>query len=488
MLFPTIEFVIFFAIVMPISWLLLPMGVKRTDWRHRIAWKIFILIASYIFLGYNQPRVHIGSIALPFPCVVLFCSIVTNFVMVELMQRQTNEKKKKIVLTTAIIANVAGLAYFKYRNFIIIQANDIFQGSIGFPQLSSLIIPIAISFFTFQAISYVVDVYRGTVEKISIFDLAVYLSFFPHLVAGPIVRANEFVPQMRNPHNPRAVEATRAATLIARGLFKKMIIADLLYTQLVRPAFASPSKLSSLDAIAAVYGYSAQLYCDFSGYTDIAIGIALLLGFKFPENFNRPYIASSLRDFWQRWHMTLSRWLKDYVYIPMGGNRTSIFGPKFIAFNLIATMTIGGLWHGANTTFVFWGLYMGILLVVEKFLREFNAKHDINIPIWIRRFITFNVVTFGWIIFASESMANVQIMLGRIFSDFSAPPVHLTIALVLLICCGIFIQYLPPEKTSAVTTYISRQPIVTQAAIFGTGLLILSTFSATISAFVYGFF
>jgi alginate O-acetyltransferase complex protein AlgI len=447
-----------------------------------------VLVASYIFLGYGQPQVGFGPISLPLPCVVLGSSIVGNYFLTNWMMKQSPGKARRNILTLAIVANVSALGYFKYRNFVIEQAHNVVGNSFELPRLSSLIIPIAISFFTFQAISYLVDCYRGTIEKITFLDLAVYLSFFPHLVAGPIVRAAEFVPQMRNPHNPRAVDTTRAATLIARGLFKKMVIADLLYVQIVRPAFGAPGKLSSIDSIVAVYAYAAQLYADFSGYTDIAIGIALLLGFKFPENFNRPYTATSLRDFWQRWHMTLSRWLRDYVYIPLGGNKTSVFGAKFVSLNLIVTMTIGGLWHGANLTFVIWGLYMGVMLLVERSIRNFNEKHNIDVPSWLRRLLTFHVVTFGWIIFASESMSNVKIMLGRIFSDFTAPTSFTTLAIVFLIACGIFIQYIPKNSTGKIGTFISTQPIFVQALIFGVGLLLLSVFSGNVSAFVYGFF
>jgi len=464
------------------------MFVNRKDWKHRLPWRVLVLMASFFFLGFNQPDIDFGFISLPLPCVVLGVSIVGNYLLTNLLVKQTSQKAKRNILTLAISANVMALGYFKYRNFVLEQTYNIFSDSFELPRLSSLIIPIAISFFTFQAISYLVDVYRGTVEKVSFLDLAVFLSFFPHLVAGPIVRASEFIPQLRNPINPRTVEGTRALTLIARGLFKKMVIADLLYVQIVQPAFGAPNTLNSLDSIVAVYAYAVQLYCDFSGYTDIAIGVALLLGFKFPENFNRPYSATSLRDFWTRWHMTLSRWLKDYVYIPMGGNRKSIFGAKFVSFNIIATMAIGGLWHGANTTFIFWGLYMGIALVIEKYLRNFNEKHNIAVPVIVRRILTFHVVTFGWIIFASESMTNAWIMIQRIFSGFSAPSEYVTLAILALIACGIFIQNIPESKTKIVTSYIQSRPIMAQAAIFGVGLMLLSTLSGNVSAFLYGFF
>lgn len=464
------------------------MFVERNDWTHRLPFKIMILVASYIFLGYHQPQVHFGPLALPLPCVVLASSIVGNYLLTNLMMAQASQKGRQIILGITISLNVFGLGYFKYRNFVIDQAHNVLGDTFGLPRLSSLIIPIAISFFTFQAISYVIDCYRGTIEKVPFLDLAVYLSFFPHLVAGPIVRAAEFIPQLRNPINPRTIETSRAATLIARGLFKKMVIADLLYTQIVRPAFGAPGDLGSVDAAVSIYAYAAQLYCDFSGYTDIAIGIALLLGFRFPENFNRPYTATSLRDFWSRWHMTLSRWLRDYVYIPIGGNRKTIFGARFLSFNVLAVMTIGGLWHGANMTFVVWGFYMGLTLAIERALRDFNERHDIHVPDWFRRILTFHIVAFGWIIFASESMANVKIMLGSLFSGFTSPPVFTTTAVLLLIACGILIQAIPIATTGKVSTYISTRPIPVQALVFGVGLMLLSALSGNVSAFVYGFF
>lgn len=446
-----------------------------------------ILVASYIFLGYNQPRVEFPGLSIPLPCLVLGVSIITNHFLTKLMMAQESTRMRKIILATTVTANIAGLGYYKYRNFFLEQAGNIF-GDIGLPRLSSLIIPIAISFFTFQAISYVIDCHRGTIERVSFIDFAVYLSFFPHLVAGPIVRASEFIPQMRNPHNPRAVDATRAAVLIGRGLFKKMVIADLLYTQIVRPGFGAPSNLDSFDAIVTIYAYAAQLYCDFSGYTDIAIGVALLLGFKFPENFNRPYTATSLKDFWSRWHMTLSRWLRDYVYIPLGGNKKSIFGIRFVSVNLVLTMLIGGLWHGANITFVVWGLYHGIMLVIERRLRSFNEKHDIVVPVWLRRILTFHVVVFGWVIFASESLSAAWTMLSRVFAGATPSPTLTTFVIVLLVMCGIGVQFLPTQLTGRVGTYMSTQPLFVQALFFGCGLMLLSAFSGRVSAFVYGFF
>jgi alginate O-acetyltransferase complex protein AlgI len=398
------------------------------------------------------------------------------------------QKAKKWILGIAIACNISILGYYKYRNFAIEQLTNIFGDDIGLPKLTALVIPIAMSFFTFQAISYLIDTFRGTTGKMSILDLALYLSFFPHLVAGPIVRPMEFVPQMNSEINPTKVEVIKAFSLITRGLFKKMIIADYLYTQIVRPVFANPAKASSIDTLSAVYAYSAQIYCDFSGYTDIAIGIALLLGFRFPQNFNKPYTATSIRDFWSRWHMTLSRWLKDYLYIPLGGNQKSFLGKRFVWLNLIITFLIGGLWHGSNITFVIWGLYHGLLLTAERPLRNFVHNKNIVIPKIVKRIITFHLVTFGWIIFNSESLNNAKILISRLSTNISFADTKLTVAIAVMIIIGIGFQYIKDSFTTRFLTALSAKPIVVQALAFAICLFFLGTFSDNVSAFLYGFF
>ncbi len=213
-------------------------------------------------------------------------------------------------------------------------------------------LPIAISFFTFMAISYVVDIYRRQLEPARPLDFAFYISFFPHLLAGPIVRGTELLPQIRRRRDPENIDYARAFWLIMAGLFKKVVISSYVSTDIVQPVFTSPSQHSAPEAIFAAWGYAVQIYCDFSGYTDIAIGLALLLGFRFPQNFDAPYIARNLQDFWRRWHMTLSRWLRDYLYIPLGGSAGS---EATTVRNIMITMVLGGLWHGAAWTFVIWG-------------------------------------------------------------------------------------------------------------------------------------
>ena len=228
-------------------------------------------------------------------------------------------------------------------------------------------LPIGISFFTFQAISYVVDVYRGETRAASLMDVAILQAFFPHIVAGPIVRANELLPQLRTPRDPRAVLAGPGHLPDRRRPREEDGVADELARRIVDPVYSDPAAHSGAEVLLAFYGFAAQIYCDFSGYTDMAIGLALLLGYQLPQNFNRPYLALSLQDFWRRWHMTLSRWLRDYLYIPLGGSRK---GRAKTYRNLMITMLLGGLWHGASWTFVLWGGIHGTALSGERFARE----------------------------------------------------------------------------------------------------------------------
>ena len=251
------------------------------------------------------------------------------------------------------------LGYFKYYDFFISSSQNM-AAIVGLElpfSLRTIILPVGISFYTFMAISYVVDTYRGDFVPTTLEKFAVYLSFFPHLVAGPIVRPGELIPQLDVPRDPRRVDTSRAFYLIATGLFKKVVIANYLASHIVDQVFGAPGQHSSLEILIGIYAYAVQIYADFSGYTDIAIGLALLLGFRFPQNFDSPYAAQSLQDFWRRWHMTLSRWLRDYLYIPLGGNRK---GTIVTYRNLMLTMLIGGLWHGAGWTFIVWGGIHGV--------------------------------------------------------------------------------------------------------------------------------
>ncbi len=349
MLFPTLSFAAFFAVVLPVSWLLMP---------HRVRWRLFMVGASWFFYGTADWRF----------VPLLAGSTVANHFFARQIHRTTGTARKSWTVV-AVIANLGVLAWFKYVGFLSLTLQSTLR-SLGLHThvpLPEVVLPIGISFFTFQALSYVIDTSRGKIIPVSLLDFAVYLSFFPHLIAGPIVRATEFLPQIKEKIDPRKVDIGKAFWLISLGLFKKVVISSYLSTYAADPLFGYPHQHAGVEALFGVYAYAIQIYMDFSGYTDIAIGLALLLGIRFPQNFNAPYAAASLQDFWRRWHMTLSRWLRDYLYIPLGGNRQ---GRARTYVNIMITMLLGGLWHGAAWTFVAWGALHGIGLCVERWRGE----------------------------------------------------------------------------------------------------------------------
>ena len=355
MIFPTPEFAAFFVVVLWISWRLMP---------HPGRWKPFVLAASYVFYGYADVRFTL----------LLAAMTVMNQLFAVRIHRATSRRASWWLIRGAVAGNLAVLGWFKYYGFFVSSVSATLT-RIGLPvplPILQVALPVGVSFFTFQALSYVIDVHRRVIQPAKPLDFAVYLAFFPHLVAGPIVRAREFLPQLESPRDPRRVELGRAACLLVGGLFKKVVLADVLATRLVDPVFGVPSAHGAADVLLAVYAYGAQIYCDFSGYTDMATGLALLLGFQFPRNFDSPYTATSLQDFWRRWHMTLSRWLRDYLYIPLGGNRRGEWRTRG---NLMLTMLLGGLWHGAAWNFVIWGGIHGTALVLER-SRRGDADSD----------------------------------------------------------------------------------------------------------------
>ena len=344
MIFPTPEFTAFFVVVLWISWRLMP---------HPGRWKPFILAASYVFYGYADVRFTL----------LLAAMTAMNQLFAVHLHRATSQRASTWLIRGAVAGNLAVLGWFKYYGFFVSSVAATLN-RIGLPvplPILQVALPVGVSFFTFQALSYVIDVHRRVIQPAKPLDFAVYLAFFPHLMAEPIVQTREFLPQLASPRDPRKVELGRAVCLIVGGLFKKVVLADMLATRLVDPVFGSPSAHGATDVLLAVYAYGAQIYCDFSSYTDMATGLALLLGFQFPRNFNAPYTATSLQDFWRRWHMTLSRWLRDYLYIPLGGNRRGEWRTRL---NLMLTMLLGGLWHGAAWNFVIWGGIHGTALVV----------------------------------------------------------------------------------------------------------------------------
>jgi D-alanyl-lipoteichoic acid acyltransferase DltB (MBOAT superfamily) len=342
---------------------------------------------------------------------------------------------------------------------------------------------VAISFFTFHAISYLVDIARGDAEPMAPLDFALYLSFFPHLVAGPIVRVTEFAPQLREPLRERVIDAAPAFQLIFFGLFKKVVISSYLATEIADPVFAAPGTHSSFEVLVGVYAYAIQIYADFSGYTDIAIGCALLLGLRFPQNFDAPYRALSLQDFWRRWHMTLSRWLRDYLYIPLGGNR----GTKaFVYRNLALTMVLGGLWHGAAWTFVVWGAIHGFGLVVEREIRERTRLASGPAASALQWFVTFHVVCLAWVFFRAETFGTAWEILGRMGTAWGEASPAVTPLMLAVIAGSILVQFLPRTMGNRAQAAFSRLAPAAQAATLAVGLVMIDVLGPEgVAPFIY---
>ena len=500
MLFPTFTFAAFFAVVLPIGWLL----------RGRpVPWKLFVLGASYWFYAAWDRRF----------VLLLVAMTLVNAAAAHLNSRSERSGVRKALVSVGVGFDLVVLGFFKYYGFFT-QSLDTNLG-ISSPALS-IVLPVGISFFTFQAISYVVDVHRRKTRAVNLLDFAVYLSFFPQLVAGPIVRATEFMPQMRfRPRQRRVaaasgddadgsaqvglwadldmafptgvghpVELGRAAQLIGRGMFKKVVVADFLAAAIVEDAFASPDSYGALDVLFGVYGYAVQIYADFSGYTDMAIGVALLMGFRFPQNFDRPYAAVSVQDFWRRWHMTLSRWLRDYLYIPLGGNRR---GRVRTYINLLVTMGLGGLWHGAAGVFVVWGLYQGAGLAAERFAGEVRAKRgsertDSPVPVgavpaeagvlssvglWLRVLLVFHFVCVGWVLFNSETLSQAGAIYTRVVAGWDVGPELLTPTVLAVIVGSVLMQYVPVSFATNWSRRLAAAPTVLIAAGFAVWTMIV---------------
>jgi D-alanyl-lipoteichoic acid acyltransferase DltB (MBOAT superfamily) len=472
MLFYTFDFAIFFGVVYAGAWLLN---------RRVVAWKLWMLAASYYFYAYWDWHF----------CFLLAASTLIAHLGATGVSVATTERSRRIWLAAAIGGLLGLLGYFKYYSFFAVSVDNVLRG-VGLGNVVPLLtptLPIAVSFFTFMAVSYVVDVYRGQLKPATPVDLAVYLSFFPHLVAGPIVRGTELLPQLRQPRDALSVDMARASALIMSGLFKKLVISTYMSNYIVSSVFGSPGAHSAPEVLFAVWGYAVEIYCDFSGYTDIAIGIALLFGIRFPVNFDGPYTSRSLQDFWRRWHITLSRWLRDYLYIPLGGNRGSTL---LTARNIMITMVLGGLWHGANWTFLAWGALHGVGQVtghLRRTYRErqgFAAESDTAFAKVRQRFFTFQFVSLGWLFFNSSSMSSAFTMIGRLFTGWLQPSPLVTPLLVATIAGVIALQYVPRRVVDNAIAAFARAAAPVQIAALGLGLLCTTTLMpAGVQSFIY---
>ena len=403
-MFTTPEFFIFLVIV-----ILLIELIRKRLWQ-----QIILLIASYYFYWCSS-SIHI--------LLLIFVTLASYLCGWKIWKSETL-KRKRIWLAVGTIIPLAVLAYFKYIDFGITQINNVlgfFSPGASIPLLEVLL-PVGVSFFTFQALSYVFDIYLGKIEhEEKFYRYALFIAFFPALVAGPIVRASEFLPQLKSKICITGANLQAGVTLIIWGLFKKMVIADNI-GKFVDIVYANPSGYPSLYVIAATILFGIQIYCDFSGYANIAIGVGRIFGFKIPENFDMPYFTRNIQIFWRKWHMTLSRFIRDYVYIPLGGNRK---GHLRTYVNLFASMVICGFWHGAAWTFVIWGAYHGIMLLLHRYFvgeRKWGASLkflDSNPAVFVKVLITQALVFFGWMIFRANSLSDLMTCVQKIiFFDF----------------------------------------------------------------------
>ena len=409
MLFTQFEFPLYFLCVLVAAWLC----------RGRQTRNAVLLFASYYFYAYWDYRF----------CALLALSTVVDYFIAKGMVRSTGTGVRRSLLLVSLIVNLGVLGFFKYFNFFIDSASPALQ-AIGLSgETLNIILPVGVSFYTFQTLSYTIDVYRGVLKPVNRFlDFALYVAFFPQLVAGPIVRARELLPQLATVPQFSKRRFYGGGQQMLRGLVKKVLLADRL-GEAVDVVFAGPDLYSGVTIWIAVLAYAGQIYYDFSGYSDIAIGAAKMLGYRFPVNFRHPYLSGSMSEFWHRWHMTLSRWLRDYVYIALGGSRVS----QWVTYrNLMITMTLGGLWHGAAWTFVLWGIWHGVALVFERAFRNLTRYRVVRPIGW---FITMSVILAGWVLFRSENLATAAGVLQRMMTLAEGVNWYPPLALAALVCC-----------------------------------------------------
>lgn len=402
-----------------------------------------------------------------------------------LMMRLKTRAMQRVCVIVSIMASIGILGYFKYANFFMWNWNMMVGGNF---QPLDIILPVGISFYTFQSISYIVDVYKGRVEATKTWlEYAFFLSFFPALVAGPIVRADYFLPQVKQNVKATRDEVYMGLWLIILGIIKKAIIADYIaqYNDLI---FANPTGYTGFESLMGVVGYTMQIYCDFSGYSDMAIGIALIMGFKLSTNFNFPYKSNNLTEFWRNWHISLSSWLRDYIYIPLGGNRKGTFRTYL---NNFLTMLIGGLWHGANWKFVFWGAMHGIGLAVHKAFKPLLNK----VPnTWIVKALSWSVtmifVSLLWVFFRADTWQESVLIIQNIFKDFRPDyiPVFVSVRYIWLIMMAVIIvsHALPRRWYDIMGRWFVKSPWIVKLLIFVIVVqLVIQFMSEDVTPFIY---
>lgn len=473
--FVTTSFVLFFLPVLCIGWAL----------RARpVAFKYFLIAAGLFF--YSRPGMEY--------LLLLMLVAFLNWGCVKWMDCLQNQTQRRIVLAKNIILHVLILAFFKYAEPLFLWLNDMMGGGplhrwLAESGMGDVVLPAGLSFYTFQGLSYAIDHFRAPERSARSFsEVLAYVSFFPTLLAGPIMREQDFLPQLAARQESRR-DFNEGMALILSGLFKKVALSTFLSEQLVDPFFQDPENFSSQAALVGIYAYSIQIYLDFSGYSDLAIGIGRLMGFRLPPNFDSPYRALSLQDFWHRWHISLSRWLRDYLYIPLGGSRR---GNRYV--NLTVTMVIGGIWHGSGLNFLIWGFFHGLGLAVVHAYGQIKAKYQLlrhpenpwvkGILSIISWFLTFHFVTVLWVFFRAKDFDGAC----RVFQAVTQTQEGMAypIQVLLIIALGLGMQWLGPVCYRAFSGIQARLPWPLQAIIVGLlGGIILNLGPEGVLPFIY---
>ncbi len=491
MVFNSYTFIVFFIIMLILHNLPLAWKVK----------KINLLIASYIFYAaWNPPFI-----------LILWLSTVVDYFVGRALYNEENKYKRKMLLVLSLIGNLGMLCFFKYGTFLLENFTHIVNalGMDYHPAKPSIILPAGISFYTFTTLCYTIDMYKRKSEPVkSLLDFSLFVTFFPHLVAGPIVRPPQLVPQFETPRTANQKQMMQGLLLISLGLFMKVVLADSMLAEPANTVFNSNDPLATLDAWMGVLAFSGQIFFDFAGYSTCAVGVASCLGFVLPENFLYPYAAVGFSDFWRRWHITLSAWLRDYLYIPLGGNRNGKFKTYI---NLMITMLLGGLWHGANWTFVVWGALHGFYLMVEKFIQDSRSRltpqpntvskqklvvqgfmaprflKNIQSSNFLLAMLTFFLINVTWVFFRAPDFTSAWRMLTSMFSHVPKGAVllsTLTIIKVSVIIIGMVVFHWFMRNTR-VLNVANKLPWWLLGLIWAAMLVLLILSQESSSSFIY---
>lgn len=446
MLFATLEYLVFFTLVFIFHWYIFPAIIQNEENRRRII-HIFLLFASYFFYMSWDYR---------FGALILFSTFIDYYLAIAIEDSTSHRQRQTYLIISLFLNLICVLGFFKYYNFLVSSLGDFLSlfGMQSFLPILKITLPVGVSFFTFQSLSYTIDVYRKIIpcEK-NFVRFALFVSFFPQLVAGPIVMAKQFLPQLFHKVTLEEIPFRKAIRFFLLGYFKKVVLSDNV-SPISDLIFKNPENYGTYALWLAAFLFWVQVYCDFSGYTDMAYASALLLGYELPENFRMPYLSKSVTEHWRRWHISLSTWLRDYIYISMGGSRRGYFMHKF---NIWFTMFVGGVWHGANWTFVLWGSFQGLLLLIESFLKDLREKYihfDYSafrpyMNVFRILFTSFLTITVGTC-FRAESLTKEWIMISKmfVFHDGGLRPFMLKTGIPAILCVivGHYLGYLIFEK------------------------------------------